>query len=1122
MRRQQSIPQIYPSLFLFSVLLLFFLISALAFGTRSGAAQSSGASTSAGDIVWVEDSVPAGATYSGHAEDWYWYGSWAYPAPFSGNFYHQSNIVQDMHQHYFYNATETLAVNAGETLFAYVFLDPMNPPSQVMLQWCDGPEGWEHRAYWGQSLIPWGAEGTNSRRYMGPLPPTGQWVKLEVPASMVGLEGRTAHGMAFTLYGGTASWDYAGKSPVPPAYTNLTRQSGVVTTQSTTVVNAVAARAVDGNQDGYFPNASVTHTDYQAQPWWQVDLGSVRQIDEVKIFNRTDCCPERLTPFYLFVSDVPFTSTDLNATRTQAGVSSYYVTGNILTSTSIGVGRTGRYVRVQLEGTNFLSLAEVEVWGVGGNTPTPPPPNIFINDITVAEGNSGTTTASFTVTLSSASNQTVSVDYVANDDAATSPDDFSGVGGTLIFTPGQTSRIIQVSVVGDTKSEDDENFVIDLTNPANATVADDQGVGVIINDDAAIIPYPEPAQSTPCTSLQNVAVSIPGGPNCATVQASSTRAGFPATEVIDGDYIEHKSTNGYWSDNTVDNYTNDWITVTFNQPQKLAVVRLFFLQDVSPPIDPTKSFKNTLRGNEAMREFKVHYRAPNSTTWNLMPGGHITPGSNLAGKVMVPIAFTDLTDVAALKVEVKQGGLSGTKYSKIVEIQAWRSLIPHSECMQKADPDPCGSLADLDWAMKNYAGAPPHPNWADHLDWDYSRWDLSSENWGMLAHAIALWKPIAGKEVQNELWWSTVLDCQTGAGCNASATIAPKLRFFKGSELFSSDYDASVTLAVASVHYWARLRGKAALRVKAERYLRATWGAYTLAAVKTFAPKLNVRVSANVTEQIPYCQKSSAGTAFFIGPFIAMAGMRSPAAALCQDDRGPLYNRAIERPYNNPNENKREAIEKRAVGSHIQTQWGANQNVNVYGLNDGECKTDGLLWKHVLGEQLAHQHILDNMFSWVGYDKDGRNYGTYRIHTIVPYRFLGWGGSGNPVRMTVMEDNRNSNTAPTYAVKYDPSTLTPEVLYPWNAPNHRKVITRGYGRLSSVTNPASVEASNIDPADGESYDPVINKCPDDDNDGIDECNPHSQRTVTMPGSPTSPIGRYHIVLSPGDPQKINW
>ncbi len=79
-----------------------------------------------------------------------------------------------------------------------------------MLQWNDGT--WEHRAYWGANLITWGTDGTVSRHYMGPLPATGQWVQLAVPASQVGLEGSTLNGMAYTLYNGRATWDYAGKT----------------------------------------------------------------------------------------------------------------------------------------------------------------------------------------------------------------------------------------------------------------------------------------------------------------------------------------------------------------------------------------------------------------------------------------------------------------------------------------------------------------------------------------------------------------------------------------------------------------------------------------------------------------------------------------------------------------------------------------------------------------------------------------------------------------------------------------------------------------------------------------------------------------------------------------------
>ena len=197
--------------------------SALAIGTHAisaryagdaGNASSSSAvlsqvviGSTANPTVWVEDSVPTGAVQVGTVDAWTWVSS--NPAAFSGSRAHQSALASGTHQHYFYGATATMAVAAGDTLYAYVYLDPANPPSEVMLQWNDG--AWDHRAYWGANLVGYGVDGTVSRRSMGPLPPAGQWVRLAVPASAVGLEGRVIHGMAFTLYNGRATWDQAGK-----------------------------------------------------------------------------------------------------------------------------------------------------------------------------------------------------------------------------------------------------------------------------------------------------------------------------------------------------------------------------------------------------------------------------------------------------------------------------------------------------------------------------------------------------------------------------------------------------------------------------------------------------------------------------------------------------------------------------------------------------------------------------------------------------------------------------------------------------------------------------------------------------------------------------------------------
>src|ERR1051325_8434047 len=142
---------------------------------------------------------------------------------------------------------------------------------------------------------------------------------------------------------------------------------GKSATQSSDPFGAPASRAVDGNTNGNWANNSVTHTDYNYEGWWQVDLGSVQSISSIKLSNRTDCCAERLSNFYVLISDEPFNFTDLTNTINQSGVSSYHTLATVNGSLTQAVNRTGRYVRVQLGGTNYLSLAEVEVLSGSGS-----------------------------------------------------------------------------------------------------------------------------------------------------------------------------------------------------------------------------------------------------------------------------------------------------------------------------------------------------------------------------------------------------------------------------------------------------------------------------------------------------------------------------------------------------------------------------------------------------------------------------------------------------------------------------------------------------------------------------------------------------------------------------------
>jgi len=160
------------------------------------------------DVVWFDDALPAGAI--GYAENDRWNWLSADPAPFSGDRAHQADSAPGRHHHFFAFASTPLVAAAGDTLFAYVYLDPANPPKQIMLTWLAGT--WEHRAYWGENLIAEGVDHSPSRRPQGPLPAIGRWVRLEVPAAALALENQAITGMGFTLYDGRATWDRAGKS----------------------------------------------------------------------------------------------------------------------------------------------------------------------------------------------------------------------------------------------------------------------------------------------------------------------------------------------------------------------------------------------------------------------------------------------------------------------------------------------------------------------------------------------------------------------------------------------------------------------------------------------------------------------------------------------------------------------------------------------------------------------------------------------------------------------------------------------------------------------------------------------------------------------------------------------
>ncbi|HVW33062.1 MAG TPA: Calx-beta domain-containing protein, partial [Acidimicrobiia bacterium] len=110
-------------------------------------------------------------------------------------------------------------------------------------------------------------------------------------------------------------------------------------------------------------------------------------------------------------------------------------------------------------------------------------PTVSVADITVPEGNSGTTAADFTVSLSGPASGPVSVAYATAAGSATAGADFRPVAGTLHFAPGDTARTVSVPVVGDSLAEPPEDFRLTLGRADGATVAGGPGRAVITDDD---------------------------------------------------------------------------------------------------------------------------------------------------------------------------------------------------------------------------------------------------------------------------------------------------------------------------------------------------------------------------------------------------------------------------------------------------------------------------------------------------------------------------------------------------------------------------------------------------------------------------------------------------------------
>jgi hypothetical protein len=205
-----------------------------------------------------------------------------------------------------------------------------------------------------------------------------------------------------------------------------------------------------------------------------------------------------------------------------------------------GDGRPDEALTHFTNATNVTVLFNDGIW----DRSSPPPllPTLRIGDVTVTEGNAGTRTSTFTVTLSAPSAQPVTVQYATASGTATAGGDYQDRSGILSIPAGKTTGTITVPVIGDRVPEPNETFFVNLSGATNATVSDGQAVGTISDDEPRIsisdVPKTEGRKGK--TTLFTFTVTLSASYDQPVTMSFTTVNGTATTG--DGDYVAKSGT----------------------------------------------------------------------------------------------------------------------------------------------------------------------------------------------------------------------------------------------------------------------------------------------------------------------------------------------------------------------------------------------------------------------------------------------------------------------------------------------------------------------------------------------------------------------------------------------------
>ncbi len=204
-------------------------------------------------------------------------------------------------------------------------------------------------------------------------------------------------------------------------------------------------------------------------------------------------------------------------------------------------------------------------------------PSVSVADTTVTEGNSGTTKAAFTITLSKASTKPVTVNYTTANGSATAGQDYTAGSGTVTFAAGQVSQVVNINVLGDTTVEPTETFTVTLSNPSGATIGRATATGTITTDDAAPV--------LPSISIAD-ATAAEGNSGSASMGFTVTLSKASTTTVT----LNYTTANG--TATAGQDYTAGSGTVTFAPGVTSQVINVGVLGDMA--VEPTETFTVTL------------------------------------------------------------------------------------------------------------------------------------------------------------------------------------------------------------------------------------------------------------------------------------------------------------------------------------------------------------------------------------------------------------------------------------------------------------------------------------------------------------------------------------------------